>query len=267
MAFRVKEYLPGVYQIEDVLGVCMTLLTGSERALLVDTGYGLEDVSAFVRTLTELPLMVLLTHGHHDHALGARWFDEVLMHPDDLPAFSLYTGDTQRRAVLASAAAKGIPVSEKEYLNARMPSPLPLIPGEIDLGGLRVAVMHCPGHTPGSCTVYVPERSLMLTGDDWNPCTWVFFQESLPVGAYRRTLRGILESPFEHVLCSHRFDMRERMMIRDFANGLTDAALRDAVPVDTGAARGIRTAEARLPHDQVLVFDADKYEKERDGLL
>ena len=107
----------------------------------------------------------------------------------------------------------------------------------------------------------------MLTGDDWNPCTWVFFRESLPVGAYRRTLRGILEIPFEHVLCSHRFEMMDRMMIRDFADGLTDAALRDAVPVDTGAARGIRTAEARLPHDQVLVFDADKYEKERDGLL
>ena len=56
-------------------------------------------------------------------------------------------------------------------------------------------------------------------------------------------------------------------MIRDFADGLTDEALREAVPVDTGAAKGIRTAEARLPHDQILVFDADKYEKERDGLL
>ena len=267
MAFRVNEYLPGVYQIEDALGVCMTLLTGSEKALLVDTGYGLEDVKAFVRSLTDLPLTVILTHGHHDHALGARWFSEVYLHPEDMPAFELYTGEAQRRAVLASAAAKGIPVQEKEYVDAEMPAPLPLIPGEIDLGGMHAVVMHYPGHTPGSCTVYVPERSLMLTGDDWNPCTWVFFAESLPVGAYRRTLRGILEVPFENVLCPHRFELLDRAMIKDFADALTDAALRDAVPVDTGASRGIRTHEARLPHDQVLVFDADKYEKERDGLL
>ena len=267
MAFRVNEYLPGVYQIEDALGVCMTLLTGSEKALLVDTGYGLEDVKAFVRSLTDLPLTVILTHGHHDHALGARWFSEVYLHPEDMPAFELYTGEAQRRAVLASAAAKGIPVQETEYVDAEMPAPLPLIPGEIDLGGMHAVVMHYPGHTPGSCTVYVPERSLMLTGDDWNPCTWVFFAESLPVGAYRRTLRGILEVPFENVLCPHRFELLDRAMIKDFADALTDAALRDAVPVDTGASRGIRTHEARLPHDQVLVFDADKYEKERDGLL
>lgn len=267
MAFRVNEYLPGVYQIEDALGVCMTLLTGSEKALLVDTGYGLEDVKAFVRSLTDLPLTVILTHGHHDHALGARWFSEVYLHPEDMPAFELYTGEAQRRAVLASAAAKGIPVQEKEFVDAEMPVPLPLVPGEIDLGGMHAVVMHYPGHTPGSCTVYVPERSLMLTGDDWNPCTWVFFAESLPVGAYRRTLRGILEVPFENVLCPHRFELLDRAMIKDFADALTDAALRDAVPVDTGASRGIRTHEARLPHDQVLVFDADKYEKERDGLL
>ena len=267
MGFRVNEYLPGVFHIEDTLGVCMTLLTGSRRALLVDTGYGLEDVGAFVRTLTDLPLVVILTHGHHDHALGAKWFDEVSLHPEDLPVFNLYTGEAERRAVLASAAAKGIPVQEKEYVDAEMPAPLPLVPGEIDLGGMHAVVMHYPGHTPGSCTVYVPERGLMLTGDDWNPCTWVFFRECLPVGAYRRTLRKILEVPFENVLCPHRFELLDRGMIESFADGLTDAALRDALPVDTGAARGIRTHEARLPHDQVLVFDADKYEKERDGLL
>ena len=70
MGFTAREALPGVWHIQDPLGVCMTLLAGEERSLLIDTGYGLEDVAAFVRTLTDRPLTVLLTHHHHDHAHG-----------------------------------------------------------------------------------------------------------------------------------------------------------------------------------------------------
>ena len=83
MAFQSIEILPGVWHIQDKMGVCMTLLTGDDQALLIDTGYGLEDVAAYVRTLTNKPLSVMLTHGHHDHALGARWFDRV--HPVERP--------------------------------------------------------------------------------------------------------------------------------------------------------------------------------------
>ena len=35
---------PGIFHIKDALGVCMTLLTGTESALLFDTGCGLEDL-------------------------------------------------------------------------------------------------------------------------------------------------------------------------------------------------------------------------------
>ena len=49
MAFEWKEALPGVFHIRDGMGVCMTLLRGEKRALLVDTGYGAEDVAAFAR--------------------------------------------------------------------------------------------------------------------------------------------------------------------------------------------------------------------------
>ena len=85
MAFTALEVLPGVFHIRDCMGVCMTLLAGRDQALLVDTGYGLEDVRSFIRTLTDKPLTVLLTHAHHDHALGAQWFEHV----------RLFSGDAQ----------------------------------------------------------------------------------------------------------------------------------------------------------------------------
>lgn len=49
-AFKAREMLGGVWQIEEAMGVCTTLLCGTERALLVDTGYGLNDLCARLRT-------------------------------------------------------------------------------------------------------------------------------------------------------------------------------------------------------------------------
>ena len=48
MSFEVNHVCPGVMHIRDVMGVCMTLIEGEKAALLVDTGYGTEDVAAFI---------------------------------------------------------------------------------------------------------------------------------------------------------------------------------------------------------------------------
>ena len=79
MAFTVHAVMPGVWHIVDCMGVCMTLLEGENAAMLVDTGYGIEDVADFMRHMTDLPLTVFLTHNHHDHAMGARCFPETYM--------------------------------------------------------------------------------------------------------------------------------------------------------------------------------------------
>ena len=73
------EYFPGVFHITDCMGVCMTLLKGTEKTLLIDTGYGLEDTKAYAEQLASGPVEVLLTHGHHDHALGAITFGSSFM--------------------------------------------------------------------------------------------------------------------------------------------------------------------------------------------
>ena len=261
VAFAHHEFFPSVFHIRDSMGVCMTLLAGTEHAILVDTGYGLEDVAAYVRTLTDKPLDVLLTHGHHDHALGAQWFRKVWLRKEDFPVYETYTNDHWRRHVLEGARDKGLSVDEDAFLAAKMPAPEGLDEGEVDLGGLTVRVIACPGHTPGSAVIYVPKYELLLTGDDWNPCTWLFFPEALCAQDYRRNVRELLKLPFANVLCSHQEKLHSRVYLDRFMEYLTDDCLKAARTVNTGDSVGARTAEARLPLEQIFVFDRDKFEQ------
>lgn len=53
------------------------LLIGKEKAMLIDTAYGQGDLLYFIRTLTDLPLIVVNTHGHSDHSGGDGFFKDV----------------------------------------------------------------------------------------------------------------------------------------------------------------------------------------------
>lgn len=263
---------PGVTHITDAMGVSFTLIEGEDSALLFDTGYGLEDVSAFIRTRTEKPLQVILSHGHHDHILGARWFSRVCMDPADREEFLLRTGRAQRESVLRQAAEKGIP-APADYLDAPVSLPDPLVCTgrlgdfsccELNLGGLRVLLIRVPGHTPGSVVLYLPSLRLLLTGDDWNPCTWVWFPSSLPVRQWKRNMQQLLpllEQTFGgeilRVLCSHQPAPREASELKDYLSFMTEDRLLSAAPVDMGSP--VRTRQVLCPErNWVLLFDAEK---------
>ena len=102
----------GVFHITDAMGVSFSLVEGEDSALLFDAGYGLEDVAGYVRTLTEKPVELILSHGHHDHMLGARWFDHSLMDSADREEFMLRTAQLQRQKVQKQAADQGLSVPE-----------------------------------------------------------------------------------------------------------------------------------------------------------
>ena len=249
------EVWPNIFHIGDGMGVCMTLLAGSERALLVDTGYGLEDVRQMAKRLTDKPLTVLLTHAHHDHALGARWFENVLLAPADHESYECYTSSAKRQEVLCQAQSKGLTPPE-DFLAAEYPRPLPLQEGEMELGGLTAQVIFCPGHTPGSAVIYVPQRKLLLTGDNWNPCTWLFFPEALGVQTLRSNWQKLLALPFEHVLCSHQPQPYPRGALEAFVEGISDEKLLAAHSVDMG--RDADTREVFPAEGQNFVFDFAK---------
>ena len=168
MAFISREVLPGVHHIQDCMGVCCTLLVGEERALLVDAGYGLEDVAAYVRTLTSLPVTLWLTHGHHDHALGARWFDAVRPHPADRDVYALYTNAASvvrtgtmaadgRRYVLRDAFAGTRPGAAIRW--AMMTRAEPTLDGDkvmLRQGGKTLTLTQC-GAQKGAWSVAEPK--------------------------------------------------------------------------------------------------------------
>ena len=270
--FTSSRPFPGVTHITDAMGVSFTLIEGEDSALVFDAGYGTEDVASYLRTLTDKPFELILSHGHHDHILGARWFDHSLMDPEDLEEFRLRAGREQREKVKAQAEGQGIAVPD-DFLTAPIPEPEFLkYTGTVgafaccgfDLGNLEVWALRVPGHTPGSVVLYVPSLRLLLTGDDWNPCTWMWFPCSLPVRQWHGNMIRFLAalekecgSDPRHVLCSHQPAPRQASELKDFLAYMTEARLQAALPVDMGSP--IRTRQVICPERAwVLLFDGEK---------
>ena len=268
--FSVIRPFPGVAHITDAMGVSFTLIEGSEKALLFDTGYGMEDVRAFVGTLTDKPVQVLLSHGHHDHILGARWFDQAYLCEEDMEEFRARTGELQRNKVKKQAVDAGVSVPD-DFMTFPVTMPEAIrFTGKtagydslaMDLGEKEVLVIRVPGHTPGSIVAYVPAHGLLLTGDDWNPCTWMWFQSSLAADLWRdnmiallKTLDSLFVKGVEKVICSHQPAAREGKEIKEFLAYMTDERLKDASAVDMGAP--INTHQVSRGA-WTLIFDRDK---------
>jgi len=63
------------------------LVIGDERAALIDTGNGLSDLPTGIEEITDLPVIVINTHGHYDHIHGNYFFDTSYMPATDDEVF------------------------------------------------------------------------------------------------------------------------------------------------------------------------------------
>ena len=68
--YKVIDMGDNIYHIWEPAGTASSLIIGKTKALLIDTGYGYGDLKSVVRSLTDLPLRVVNTHCHIDHAGG-----------------------------------------------------------------------------------------------------------------------------------------------------------------------------------------------------
>jgi len=61
----------GITRITGAGKELMYLIEGNSKAALVDTGIGVGNIKEYVESLTNQPIIVLLTHAHIDHSAGA----------------------------------------------------------------------------------------------------------------------------------------------------------------------------------------------------
>ena len=209
-AFKTEKVSDRITRIYAFSTELMYLVEGEDRAALLDTGTGIGSLRAVVESLTDKPLIVLLTHGHIDHAMGAPEFpaESVYINHEDKYIYDRHKSLEFRADGLAMMGPAGEAVTEADYIPpAEIESFRDLKEGDrFDLGGVSVEIYACPGHTRGSVVMLIPEERTVLLGDACNSFTFLFEDYSSSVEEYRESLirlRGLLEGKYNTALSSH----------------------------------------------------------------
>ena len=217
--FQSKKVSEHITRIRGIAGEYMYLVEGTERAALIDTGSGIGSLRGYIERLTNKPYIILLTHGHLDHAMGASEFDaEIYMNPADNEVYKEHSDMEMRKRSLEGLAWEiRSQIMENEYIPVKEREFIAVDTGDcFDLGGLTLETYACPGHTPGSVTFLIREERTLLLGDACNPFTFLFLEYSLPVKAYRQVLRRLKEQTdgkYDRVYLSHGEGEGDKCMI------------------------------------------------------
>lgn len=181
------------------------LLAGREGICLIDGGWGLGR--GLPERITGHPgLTAVATHSHFDHIghlhqgatrLGHRL--EAAIFADPAPLLTQATPYLTGRPVLRD----GQPLPTETW--AQKPCPLTAEIDEgarIELGGRCLTILHTPGHSPGSISVYDPVSQTLFCGDvllpghiyddipGADPATIVQTHHRMANVPFRRTLGG-----------------------------------------------------------------------------
>jgi hydroxyacylglutathione hydrolase len=136
----------------------------SKRGAVIDPGGDVERILGAIDQLGLTPELILLTHGHIDHAGGAAALKEALQaHPGAGP-IPIEGPDERDRFLLEGLAQQGSAfglTGARDVLPDRW-----LKEGDtVTVAGHSFAVLHCPGHTPGHVVfVNQPDR-FAIVGD------------------------------------------------------------------------------------------------------
>lgn len=160
-----KEIRPDIFAIEEG-AVRMYLICGSERALLLDTGFGGGDILAQICELYRGPVTVVHTHGHEDHIGGDSQFDEIYAH------------EAEWNAIRQVTDARLKPVRDGDLF---------------ELGGRRIEAHLTAGHTPGSMSFLDRENRILFSGDNVSDRTVFMCLPGADLEAYAKSLRWTLE--------------------------------------------------------------------------
>ena len=241
--FQIHSINSRLDRITDIAGTHFYLVKGDREAALLDTGVGCGGLDKLVRSLTNLPVKVFITHGHVDHAMGAGAFEDVWISPLDREIYAEHSRTETRLNYIHGTAQRGGNPETADVTADMLEAPKPfdqfhpLRPGDLfDLGGISLEILEGTGHTPGCVTVLIPELRTLLLGDACNPFTYLFDTTCSTVADYREMLlrlKASVEGRYGRVLLCHGPDGQGTTGLIDSVISVCDDILRgdtDDVP-------------------------------------
>lgn len=227
-----------MWVIETYDKTTMYLVEGAQKALLIDTGTKIAKLDSIINLITKKPLMVVITHAHHDHAGNIRYFKEIWMHPAD--------------TVLLHENYKGkIHFVEDGYV--------------FDLGGTQIEVSHMPAHTPGSIVLLDRKAGNCYSGDAFGSNdVWLQLKPLEPMQTYINSclkMEKIMDSGITKIYCGHypyvkkAFDKSYIVTMQKLAEGLINGTGPEPKPYAQKV--GCPNPMAVTSGEATIVFDPD----------
>lgn len=160
-------------------GVRFFLLTGTEKALLIDSGMNTPNAKQIAEGITKLPLMLLNTHADPDHISGNDCFDYCYMHPDEEGNYRAHGG-----------SGRIMPVNDNDI---------------IDLGDRPLKIVFIPGHTPGSIALLDINSRVLYSGDTIQDGNIFMFNKYRNLPLYLESLKKLsgYAGKFDTIYPSH----------------------------------------------------------------
>lgn len=266
LQFRYEKVTEHVTRIFALSSELMYLVEGTHGAVLLDSGSGIGFIKPLIDQLTDKPLMVLLTHGHVDHAMGASEFpaDSVYINQDDAYIYGPHSTYEFRKSGLFLMDNHGEGITEKDFT--------PIMPIEayhdlkegacFDLGGISIEVYACPGHTRGSLVMLIPEERMLLLGDACNGNTFLFEDYSTSIEDYHKSLIALnekLKGKFDTALASHGDGISCKGIIEENI-AVCDTILQgcdDHIPMEFRGHKGLIAKKDSLPGHGNIVYNPD----------
>jgi len=151
---KIDHLMLGEYQTN-----CYVLRNGetAEDCLIIDPGLGAGDLIDFLQEHKFNPVAVVLTHGHIDHMAGLA---ELRQH---YPGIKVYIHKLD--AMMLTEPAHNLSALAAVMFKTEPADVLVEDTNVIEETGIKLDVLHTPGHTPGGICLYSKDEGIVFTND------------------------------------------------------------------------------------------------------
>jgi glyoxylase-like metal-dependent hydrolase (beta-lactamase superfamily II) len=171
-------------ELGPLLTNCYIIVSNSKDAIIIDPAAQPEKIIRKINKLNINPIKIINTHCHIDHIAAAYELQQkfnlpFFIHKDD----AYLVNNTYINGELFGFGKVRTP-SISGYLDEEI----------IELNKIRIKVIHTPGHTLGSISLYIIDKNKVFVGDTLFAGS--IGRTDLPGGSYQQIIKSIKEKLF-----------------------------------------------------------------------